>query len=96
MTKRPSVIDEIDMPARPAASSNVVEIPPVAASPAPRPGVHHTSVYIPRAAFERLREMAYYERCKIHDLIMEGLDRVIAERGHPERATHNDTKPSQR
>jgi hypothetical protein len=52
----------------------------------PRPDVQHTSVYIPRAAFERLREIAFAERLKVHDLLMEGVDRVISERGHPERA----------
>jgi hypothetical protein len=102
MSKRPSIIDDLELPPKrpaPAPSSNVVEIPTAAAVPAPpparrrapRPDVQHTSVYIPREAFERLREIAFTERCKIHDLIMQGLDLVIAERGHPERATRSVT-----
>ena len=70
--------------------------PEVQAVPASRPtpskpkaDVQHTSVYIPRAAYERLREVAFAERVKMHDLIMEGLDLVIEKRGHPERATRS-------
>jgi hypothetical protein len=53
--------------------------------PKPKRDVQHTSIYIPRASFERLREVAFHERKKVHDLIMEGIDRVIENRGHPEK-----------
>jgi hypothetical protein len=42
----------------------------------------HTSAYIPAAAFERLREIAFHKRCKIHDLFLDGLDAVLAKHGH--------------
>ena len=54
--------------------------------------MQHTSVYIPRAAYERLREVAFAERVKMHDLIMQGLDLVIEKRGHPERASRSTTE----
>ena len=87
-SKRPSMIDAMMTPE-----------PEVQAVPASRPvpskpkaDVQHTSVYIPRAAYERLREVAFAERVKMHDLIMQGLDLVIEKRGHPERATRSTTE----
>lgn len=81
--KRPSMIDAMMAPEPAVDAAPTV---PVAATK-PKPDVQHTSVYIPRAAHERLREIAFHERVKMHDLIMEGLDLVIEKRGHPERAT---------
>ena len=94
MTRRPSIIAGMDlMPPIHAQSGKGAEIPAPQAAPATpraiRPDVQHTSVYIPRAAYERLREIAFAERCKIHALVMQGIDQVIAERGHPERATRS-------
>lgn len=85
MSKRPSIIDSLELTPPPEpASSTVVDI---AARRTQLPDVQHTSVYVPRAAHDRLREIAFVERRKIHDLIMEGLDHVIASRGHPETAS---------
>ena len=33
--------------------------------------------------YEALREIAFYERRKIHDLIMEGIDAVLKKRRYP-------------
>ena len=54
--------------------------PPPAAESAPvkaqgrqgRPGIVHTSVYLPEGLYEALREAAFRERCKIHDIVLEG------------------------
>ena len=89
MAKRPSIIDAVMTPA-PASSSSKLEVS-APASRKPRPDVQHTSVYIPRGAYERLREIAFAERIKIHDLLMEGVDLAIEKRGHPER-TRQSTK----
>src|SRR5262249_34305679 len=83
MAKRPSIIDTVTNPAI-AATELEASAPPVPAKP--KPDVQHTSVYIPRSAYERLREIAFAERVKIHDLLMEGVDAVIERRGHGERA----------
>lgn len=96
MTKRPSIIAGMDLtpPASAQAGKGAEHAASQPAPPRPRPhrsDVQHTSVYIPRAAYERLREIAFAERCKIHDLLMQGVDLVIAERGHPERATRSTT-----
>src|SRR5262249_7098949 len=48
-----------------------------------RPDIVHSSVYLPEAAYEALREAAFKERCKIHDLIMEGVGMALRKRGYP-------------
>ena len=45
-----------------------------------------SSLYLPPAVMDRLREIAFTERKKMHDLFLEGIDLVIEGRGHPERA----------
>ena len=96
MAKRPSIIDDVMLPVPASATSaKVAEDIPAATTPATkrtlRPDVQHTSVYLPRPAYDRLREIAFTERCKVHDLIMQGVDRVLAEHGHSERAFRSTT-----
>ena len=40
-----------------------------------------TTVYVPRAVFEQWRELAFAERKKMHNYLLEGLERVFADRG---------------
>jgi hypothetical protein len=40
-----------------------------------------TTVYVPQAVFEQWRELAFTERKKMHDYLLEGLDRVFQDRG---------------
>jgi hypothetical protein len=47
----------------------------------PRPGIVHTSVYLPEAVYEALRVTAFKERRKIHDLMLEGIDLALRKRG---------------
>jgi hypothetical protein len=47
----------------------------------PRPGIVHTSVYLPEAVYEALRVAAFKERRKIHDLMLEGIDLALRKRG---------------
>jgi hypothetical protein len=85
---RPSVIDDLDLG---PTADDVTETPPSSEFEAVRKvarvrDVQHTSIYIPRSAYDRLREIAFMERKKIHDVIMEGVDLAIAARGHSESA----------
>ena len=50
----------------------------------PRPGIVHSSVYLPMAIHEALRELAFRERLKIHDIILEGIEMVLRNRGRRE------------
>jgi hypothetical protein len=49
----------------------------------PRSDIKHTSVYLPEAAYEALRQVAFDERRKIHDLLMEGVELALKKRGYP-------------
>ena len=42
-----------------------------------------TSVYLPEAAYEALRQVAFDERRKIHDLLLEGVELALKKRGYP-------------
>jgi hypothetical protein len=48
-----------------------------------RPFVKQHTAYLPHAVHEQLRKLAFEENRKIHDYIIEGLDRVFADRGLP-------------
>ena len=49
----------------------------------PRPDVVHSSLYLPEAVYEALRESTFKERCKIHDLVMQGIGMALKKRGYP-------------
>jgi hypothetical protein len=46
-----------------------------------RPGVVHSSLYLPEAVYEALREAAFRERRKIHDIVLEGIQMALRKRG---------------
>jgi hypothetical protein len=48
-----------------------------------RPPIVHSSLYLPEAVYESLRKIAFDERGKIHDLVMEGIDIALRKRGYP-------------
>lgn len=52
----------------------------------PVPDVFRTSLYFHRTVHDALREIAYDERLTISDLINEGIDLVLKERGYPSAA----------
>jgi hypothetical protein len=45
-----------------------------------RSGIVHTSVYLPEGIYEGLREAAFRERCKIHDIVLEGIELALRKR----------------
>ena len=48
-----------------------------------RPSIIHSSLYLPEPVYEALRKIAFDERLKIHDVVMEGIDAVLRRRGYP-------------
>jgi hypothetical protein len=48
-----------------------------------RPTVKQQTVYLPLPVHEQLRHLAFEERAKMHDYLMEGLDLVFKTRGLP-------------
>ena len=43
--------------------------------------VVHSSIYVPKPAYRKLREIALARECKVHDLILDGIDAVLREHG---------------
>jgi hypothetical protein len=54
---------------------------PVAASVKSKSEIVKQTVYLPPAVHEQLRQLAFEERKKMHDYLVEGLDRVFKNRG---------------
>jgi hypothetical protein len=48
-----------------------------------RPSIVHSSLYLPEPVYEALRKIAFDERIKIHDLVLEGIDAALRRRGYP-------------
>jgi hypothetical protein len=46
-----------------------------------RPGIVHTSLYLPEGLYEGLRVAAFKERRKIHDIVLEGIEMALRKRG---------------
>ncbi len=84
MTRRPILSDLMKQ-----AATTTAPAPDVAAAPAPVPAAPartktdkvQLTVYLDRPAYEQLRELAFVERAKLHDILLEGLDAAFAKRG---------------
>jgi hypothetical protein len=48
-----------------------------------RPSIIHTSLYLPEPVYEALRKIAFEERLKIHDVVLEGIDLALRLRRYP-------------
>jgi len=87
MTKRPSLVAGLHLNQTPAPEPAApTPEPATAAKPAGRkatPDIVHTSVYLPKPAHRKLKEIAFHTDKKVHDLIMEGIDEVLNRHGHP-------------
>lgn len=46
------------------------------------PDIVHTSLYVPRASYRKLQEIALTQDRKVHDVLMDGIDVVLKEHGH--------------
>ncbi len=54
-----------------------------------------TSTYLPVEVHDILREIAFHERNKVHDLLLEGIEHVLKTRRHPsisELKTQSESK----
>jgi hypothetical protein len=53
------------------------------ADPGNRPGIKQQTAYLKTPVYEQLRRLAFEERAKMHDYLLEGLDLVFRKRGLP-------------
>jgi hypothetical protein len=81
MSRKRTSLDAILTPAPAALPVPAREHPPPPATL--RPGVKQQTVYLPLPVYEQLRRVAFDERVKMHQLLLEGLDRVFRDRGLP-------------
>ena len=76
------MIGSLSLVGEPPAAPELEEAMPKPAR-AKRAGVVHTSIYIPRPVYHKLREIAFTQERKVHDIIMEGIDAALQKYGHP-------------
>ena len=48
-----------------------------------RPSIVNTSLYLRVPVYEALRKIAFEERLRIHDVVLEGIDLALRRRGYP-------------
>lgn len=60
-------------------SNNVVAMPVNAA----KPQIEKATVYMPRAAMKRIKQMALDQDKRINDLLQEGINLMLAKHGQP-------------
>jgi hypothetical protein len=63
--------------------SNVTGSPGADRKEAERPSIVHPSLYLPEPVYEALRKIAFKERLKIHDVVLEGIDLALRRRRYP-------------
>lgn len=82
MSKRPSVFADIEIPAK-ATPIDAAEVQTTGSPVKGESELFRTSLYLNRAVHEKLREIAFHERKRVNELLIEGLDKIFAERGYP-------------
>lgn len=85
MNKRPSVFGGISpqVPLDKGVSTQNNTPSSYATGSKKEKSVVKTSTYLPIEVHEVLREIAFHERTKVHDLLMEGVEHVLKSRRHP-------------
>lgn len=82
-------------PAAPAATSAAPKRPEASPIVAEDADIHKHTTYLRMPVYEQLRRLAFDERRKIHDYLIEGLDLVFHKRGLPSIADLEKEKESQ-
>jgi hypothetical protein len=59
------------------------DAPGMARTETERPSIVHSSQYLPEPVYEALRRIAFEERLKIHDVVLDGIDAALRRRGYP-------------
>lgn len=78
--KTESVSESVEKPRLKKPPEQVTEVQTAAISK-PKSEIIKQTVYLPSAVHEQLRQLAFEERKKMHDYLVEGLDRVFKDRG---------------
>ncbi len=76
-----TALGAIEVAKRPRIPANPRGGPAKPVARQPKARIVHTSVYLPTAVHEALREAAFKERRKIHDIVLEGIEMALRKRG---------------
>lgn len=82
MRKRPGLLDSIDMQANKKSTSQVTVLENKTDTKIKKSNVK-TSLYLPPKAHRKLKEIALANDCKVHDLVIDGINKVLKENGFP-------------
>lgn len=82
MAKKRTSLDTLTLQSEEPVQA-IVEKLPKAANLEPEKTTIKQTAYLPMPVHEQLRRLAFEERAKMHDYLMEGLDLVFARRGLP-------------
>jgi len=82
MAKKRTSLDSI-LPATTQPPPETRSTEPDQPSAAPKPARKQLAVYLEPPIYKQLRTIAFEEETKMHPLLLEGLDRVFADRGLP-------------
>jgi hypothetical protein len=87
MARKRTSLDSILTPAARAGeqqpASPLLSTPKATQAEGRRPDVKQQTAYLPIKVHEQLRRLAFEERAKMHDYLLEGLDLVFRARGLP-------------
>lgn len=93
MTKKPVLLEATLAGQQPAVSGNgsktgnIVSMSPPSLA---KPAIEKATVYLPRAAMKRIKQMALDQDKRINDLLQEGIDLMLARYGQPSIKDFND------
>ena len=81
MAKKRTSLDALNLQPEEAVKETMAPQPTIQV--AAEKSVIKQTAYLPQLVHEQLRRLAFEERAKMHDYLMEGLDLVFAKRGLP-------------
>lgn len=79
--RKPMTVEDIGEPEPVAVSAVVTTFNDEKRPGGQRAHVKQLTLYLPHPVYRQLRELAFHEEKRMHSLLMEGLDRVFADRG---------------
>lgn len=81
MAKRPSLLETLQHDTPKSAEASSAPVTKLKTDSA-KTEVVKSTVYFPKPVHEKLREIAFSQNCKVHDLVLEGLSHVLKEHGY--------------
>lgn len=78
---KPKIISEVAEQSKEKKTTEQSNVVQTKITTKPKSEIIKQTVYLPSAVHEQLRQLAFEERKKMHDYLVEGLERVFKDRG---------------